>query len=360
MPINHSIWTLDSDYRALKQIGLNTESELEDLIETKPEVIDENLMIIGRQVVTVNQGKIDLLGINVEGTIIVIELKRDKTPREVVSQILDYASWIVELTSNDISDIYKKYKKDNPNTSLSADFKNKFSSELKEENINQSHQMVIVASEMDLSTERIANYLNRYDLPLNILFFSVFEFEGKRFLSRSWFIDPQEIKENSTPPAYKAPWNGEYYCSFGDDENRKWNDAINYGFISAGFGKWYTQTLKLLKIGDRVWVNIPQIGYVGVGRVIEECKMAIEQKIQSFDNKTIYELDTEGNYLSDYKDDQEKSEYVVLVKWEKTVPLNDAVKEIGIFGNQNTICRPTSEKWVYTMKLLRNRWNLEE
>jgi hypothetical protein len=30
----------------------------------------------------------------VEGRIHVIELKRDRTPREVVAQILDYGSWV--------------------------------------------------------------------------------------------------------------------------------------------------------------------------------------------------------------------------------------------------------------------------
>jgi hypothetical protein len=34
-----------------------------------------------------------VLGVDVEGRIHVIELKRDRTPREVVAQILDYGSW---------------------------------------------------------------------------------------------------------------------------------------------------------------------------------------------------------------------------------------------------------------------------
>lgn len=359
MPVNQGIWTLDSDYKSLKTINLKTESELENLIEARPEVIDVNLMLIGRQVVTNNQGKIDLLGINLEGTLIVIELKRDKTPRDVIAQTLDYASWVVNLTADEISKIYQNYKGNDSNASLANDFRIKFNKELEEESINSSHQLIIVASEMDLSTERITNYLNRYEIPINILFFSVFELDGKRLLSRTWFIDPQETTDTTTPPSQKAPWNGEYYCSFGNDENRSWNDAIKYGFISAGFVQWYTKTLKMLSIGDRIWVNIPHTGYVGVGTVIVECNIAKDQKFSDFENKSIYELSTEGKYLVDYKDDPEKSEYIVLIKWEKTFPLSEAISEIGMFGNQNTICRPSSQKWLFTMKLLKSRWNIQ-
>ncbi len=41
------------------------------------------------------------------------------------------------------------------------------------------------------------------------------------------------------------------YVSFGDMSSRSWADALPYGFISAGGGSWYSQTLKLLSPGDR-------------------------------------------------------------------------------------------------------------
>jgi len=44
-------------------------------------------------------GIIDLLCIDESGNLIVVELKRDKTPREVTAQTLDYASWVDSLTS---------------------------------------------------------------------------------------------------------------------------------------------------------------------------------------------------------------------------------------------------------------------
>jgi hypothetical protein len=38
-----------------------------------------------------------------------IELKRDRTPREVVAQTLDYASWASGLDTDDVAAIYRRF-----------------------------------------------------------------------------------------------------------------------------------------------------------------------------------------------------------------------------------------------------------
>jgi hypothetical protein len=55
--------------------------------------------------------------------------------------------------------------------------------------VNQSHQIVIVAATLDASSERIVGYLNRRDIPINVLCFQVFEAEGSQLLSRVWLLD---------------------------------------------------------------------------------------------------------------------------------------------------------------------------
>jgi hypothetical protein len=44
---------------------------------------------------------------------------------------------------------------------------------------------------------------------------------------------------------------------------------VRYAFISSGGGRWYSNMLKLLEPGHRVFACIPQCGYVGVGLVTE-------------------------------------------------------------------------------------------
>jgi hypothetical protein len=95
----------------------------------------------------------------------------------------------------------------------------------------------------------------------------VFQHGDEQFLSRAWLIDPSETQTNAaqataTSANAKEPWNGEFYVSFGDPQSRVWEEARRYGFISAGGGSWYSQTLKQLQPGNRVWVKIPATGYV--------------------------------------------------------------------------------------------------
>lgn len=40
----------------------------------------------------------------------------------------------------------------------------------------------------------------------------------------------------------------------------------------------------------------------------------------------------------------EDAEYFVPIRWLQTVTLDRAVRDIGLFGNQSTVCKPTTPK----------------
>jgi RecB family endonuclease NucS len=86
MPIQHAIWKVGAPPEALAVSKLATEKDLEDMITARPEMISSGWMLIGRQVRTSFGGIIDLLAIAPDGSLVLIELKRDKTPREIVAQ----------------------------------------------------------------------------------------------------------------------------------------------------------------------------------------------------------------------------------------------------------------------------------
>ncbi len=221
-------------------------------------------------------------GMGHDASLVLIELKRNRTPREIIAQALDYASWVEQLTPTDIAKIYGRFS---GGGNLGEAFRSRFGAKLDEDSLNDSHQIIIVAAELDAATERILGYLNSRDVAINAVFFQVFQHGQDQLLSRAWLIDPAETQANvaaSTKETRdKEPWNGEFYVSFGLDETRRWDEARRYGFISAGGGLWYTRTLKLLSPGDRVWVKIPKTGYVGVARVAE-----VAQSVKDFTFKT--------------------------------------------------------------------------
>src|SRR5271154_5982328 len=109
MPIHRSVWRVAKSPSRLLETTLPSEQLLEDMIVASPEIVSEEWMIIGRQEDTSFGGRIDLLAIAPDGTLILIELKRERTPREVVAQALDYASWVDELQPDDIAVIYARF-----------------------------------------------------------------------------------------------------------------------------------------------------------------------------------------------------------------------------------------------------------
>jgi hypothetical protein len=355
MPIQHAVWTIGTEPTKLLSGRLPNEQLLEDMIVKDPRILSDQWMIIGRQEITSHGGRIDLLALAPDGSLVVIELKRDRTPRECIAQALDYASWAEHLGADRLTQIYNRFS---GGGSLSQAFRDRFQTDLDEDSLNQSHQIILVAAQLDPATERIINYLNARDIAINAVFFEVFEAAGTQLLSRAWLIDPGETQANvaATPSkkGEKEPWNGEFYVSFGDSSSRSWDDARRYGFISAGGGSWYSQTLKRLSPGDRVWVKIPKVGYVGVGHVTQSVVPVTEFTVPTpAGDRPALEVLTHADRYRVKADDPEKAEYFVRVEWVDAVPESEAFDEVGLFGNQNTVCEPVTPKWRHTVERLK-------
>lgn len=356
MAIQHGIWKIGDEPIALKAVSIESEELLEEQIFKDISILNANWLLIGRQVYTDFGKPLDLLAIDASGSLIVVELKKHKTPRDVVAQTIDYASWVESLSTDKVAKIYsdyaKKYQLSNDN--FDEAFQLKFGMLPSDDEVNSSHQMVVVAAELDASTERIINYLNdKANVAVNAVFFSVFEDQGNQYLSRAWMIDPGETEEKAINVGAKGDWNGEFYASFGvSPEGFNWEDARKHGFICAGGGRWYSKTLFLLNPGDRIWVNIPKQGYVGVGKVLDVAK----PKDEYFDEKT----ELAGSYRSVEEYGEDTADYFVSVEWIKAMDENQAVNEVGLFGNQNSVARPRADKWSHTVARLKKLWSIED
>ena len=365
MPIEVGIWRMSDKPKRIDFSLMETEKRLEEIIANDISILDPNLLVIGRQVPTDYGKYIDLLAIDREGNLVVIELKRDRTPREVVAQLLDYGSWVGRIEEDDIASIFEyyaqKYRSDLKEKSLDELFCNTFDVEEMPEEVNDSHDLVVVAAQLDDSTERIINYLTEYGVAINAVFFRFFKDGGNEYLSRAWLIAPDKAEAKLIEKREKLPWNGEYYVSFGHREDgRNWEDARKYGFISAGGGEWYSRTLYLLEPGGRIWVNVPKVGYVGVGVVKDPPVLNKDFMVE--DEKghplPITKAPLKGNVLQPPDNPPEKDEFLVRVEWIKTVPMDKAIKEKGLFGNQNSAAKPRAKIWHHTVERLSKRFGI--
>src|SRR5918997_1912975 len=150
MPIEVGIWRIDGAPKKLHFSPLKEESKLENVLDEDIGVLEPSLMVIGRQVPTAFGKFIDILAIDGEGDLTVVELKRDRTPREVVAQVLDYASWVQDLTYEHVTAIYAEQY---PGQHFEQAFADRFGAVDPPESLNEDHRLVVVASELDNSTE---------------------------------------------------------------------------------------------------------------------------------------------------------------------------------------------------------------
>lgn len=365
MPLEIGVWRIDNGLKPVEFGPLDIEVRLEDILDSDIGIASPNWLVIGRQVRTDHGLFIDLLAIDRDANLVVLELKRDKTYRDVVAQLLDYGSWVRELKDDRIAQIFDDYQKQwhkaRASVSIDQAFTAKFSIALPDE-MNSTHELVVVAASLDPSTERIVRYLaDEYGVRINAVFFRVFRDGEREYLSRAWFLDPAEVAAGPGEEKTSGEWNGEYYASFGYDLEVV-RDGIKRGYLVAGGGSWYSKTLSMLKPGNRVWVNVPGNGYVGVGE--------IEQEIQPVDDFTV--PDDAGNQvpIRDVSQvaaglrhaatsDFDTADYLVRVKWLKTVDPKQAIHEKGFFGNQNSVARPRSPKWDHTVERLKTRFGIQ-
>jgi hypothetical protein len=363
MPIEVGIWRLGDKVERVKFSPMPSEEQLENILAEDISILDPSLFLIGRQVPTSYNKFIDLMAMDTDGKIVVIELKRDKTPRDVIAQLLDYGSWVRELKDEDIAAIFNDYmtkcQPQQAGVSLDEAFCKRFGVKEMPESLNDSHELVVVASELDKSTERIVNYLaDEYGAAINAVYFRFFRDKDQEYLSRVWLIDPGEAEVKVVEKRGEEPWNGEYYVSFGDGETRRWSDARQHGYIAAGGGSWYSKTLEMLEVGGRIWVNVPGRGYVGVGIVLEKAKPITEFMLSDDSGKQV-PIKQIVTTTPDTNKPEDQLEYYVRVNWIKTVSLDKAVKEKGFFGNQNSAARPKTRKWTHTVERLKKRWDIE-
>lgn len=85
-----------------------------------------------------------------------------------------------------------------------------------------------------------------------------------------------------------------------------------------------------------------------MGTVVEPVKPVSEFEVEVDGvRKPILEAPLRALKMGENASDPEKAEYVVRIKWLKTVPVEKAIWEKGMFANQNSACR------------LKNRFTLE-
>jgi hypothetical protein len=139
-------------------------------------------------VFTANRKKIDILAIHGYGVVYVIELKKGRTPREVVAQALDYGSWVGKFSADDVGSIYASHPINDVDFARPSAIASVRCSRRRSTRAPPGHCRFGI----DRSTERIVEYLSEYEIPINVLFFRYFKDGEAEYIAPTWLLDRRD------------------------------------------------------------------------------------------------------------------------------------------------------------------------
>jgi len=173
------------------EAGRKETEDLEKWIKSNPLILGEDILIIGEQVPT-KSGLIDFLGIDKSGNLVTIELKRDKLPRDTLSQAIDYASDISSWDADKISEVCTKYTGQSLEDYLNEKFEDV---DLEDLTINKTQRILLVGFSIEESLQRMIEWLsNNYGVSINAVVLKYIKTKSNEELIARTVIIHEEIE----------------------------------------------------------------------------------------------------------------------------------------------------------------------
>jgi hypothetical protein len=179
------------------------ERDLEKWIKECPQVLGQDMLIIGEQT-HIKSGPLDFLAIDKSGNLVIIELKRGNLPRDVLAQAIDYVSDVASWDLDKINEVCLKFT-----GVLLEDYLNENFEEIDLEslNINETQRILLVGFSLDEALERMIEWLSdNYNVSINALIFKFIKTQnGDKLIARTMIIPEEVEKERSQKAGKKIP-----------------------------------------------------------------------------------------------------------------------------------------------------------
>ena len=184
------IFRLEGDKLIIAQeTNLELEKHLEIWLENSPMALiqDELVLWIDRQPSAQDEeGTIfpDLLGLDSEGNLVIVEFKRGKTPRSVVAQLIEYAAWANELSSEQIHETAEAYfetRDEFRGRTFPDAFREAFDIPETDElpPLNQKSRLFVVGEKISARVEHVCRFLRTsYKMDVSCIAVSKFQTES--------------------------------------------------------------------------------------------------------------------------------------------------------------------------------------
>jgi preprotein translocase subunit SecE len=183
-----------------KNLGVSERNNLQEWLAKSPKIFGEEMLIIQKEFDGFNDTneRLDLLALDKQGNLVIIENKLDDSGRDVVWQVLKYASYCSSLNNQNIKDIFDQYLKkegrEGTAEDLLADF---FGDEDYQDKINNgnSQRIIMVAGKFRKEVTSTVLWLLNYGLRIQCFKVSAYKHKEESLLNLEQIIPMKDAED---------------------------------------------------------------------------------------------------------------------------------------------------------------------
>ena len=177
-----------------KNEKLKERYDIQEWIEKNPEIIEENLLIIGKEVILPSDIRLDLLAIDKKSNLVILELKRDNSGKNVDWQAIKYASYCSSFSNTDIFRQFAEYlgtNEDEAQTKIEE-----FIDAENFEDLNEKQRIVLVSKEFHSDVVSSVLWLRDYGIDVSCVKLTPYsDGNGNLFISPNKIIPLPEAED---------------------------------------------------------------------------------------------------------------------------------------------------------------------
>lgn len=269
------IWKItNKGPRKVEETKLKKEIYLEENIENwiieDSSILEENLLVIGRQVIIPDiRDRLDILALDSVGNSVIIELKRGKLKDPVDMQALRYASYISKWRFEEFENQARIFmgKVGDPEFNFNEIFED-FCSEkgnLESPDLNSDQRIIIVGSELKDKLASVALWLREHNVDIKVVQIECYREENNLLIQPQVLIPlpTSKISEIGKPQTGPKPWitNGKSWhldkrCSPATREMLLKIDALISDNFEVDGPKWNQKHYVSYRLNNYNWLAI--------------------------------------------------------------------------------------------------------
>ena len=321
---------------------LKERGDLQRLLRANIAVVAPEVLIIAEEFGEWEDSKrrIDLLGIDRDGTLVVIELKRDDEGGHMELQAIRYAAMVSRMTFQRAVKTYQAFlhkcgSGEDSRTAILAWLR---TSEPPRDEAVLDVRIVLVSADFQKELTTAVLWLREWELDIRCVRVRPYQ-DGDGLILEVQEVVPLpeaaeyqvSIREEAISRREVARESGEptgyWFMNTGEDgssDGRSWDDCKTYGFLSAGGNQQYQSYVRTLKAGNKVFAYLSGHGYVGLGEVTAE---AVPQKdfVPAGHSTRLLDLPLVAKPQRERWESLERCDWCVAVRWTYALDRDQAV-----------------------------------